>query len=517
MKLLKIIRVEILLPQLAVTYPLLHLYASNFGEVGITSVIKPFAIIALFVFLSYKFLQIFIKDKLKISLIMTLLITVGLSFGYMADLVPYFELFKIKSFVLGKNKLLFLIIFFASSIILWKILKIKKVSILILNYLAMLIILAIILTLIKIPLYYSNVKFLQNDSVNNLNNDFNPANSDTRPDIYYILLDGHARKDVLEEIYGYDNNYLTLYLKSKNFYVAEESRSNYIYTYASLASSLNNNYLENLIGSFGKKEIDISVFDELIKNNLVSQNLKKLGYVYYTFRSGFASFNNNPYAANHFEYSFGLNNYERNLVNKSIFGFLLNLANIDIKELHRKRVLFTFETLKEISNDSQPTFTFAHIISPHPPFVFNRDGSSASKGKEYNFVDGARFSGTKEEYKAGYLNQLIYIDKKLAETLEAILKNSDQEPIIIIQGDHGPAYEADWSNKDNKVTTEELIDVDNPLSIKERTSILNAYYFPQKDYSNLYQTITPVNSFRMIFNTYFGQSFEILEDKTILN
>ena len=40
---------------------------------------------------------------------------------------------------------------------------------------------------------------------------------------------------------------------------------------------------------------------------------------------------------------------------------------------------------------------------------------------------------------------------------------------------------------------------------------LNAYYMPGANILP-YPTITPVNSFRMIFNDYFGQDLPLLED-----
>jgi hypothetical protein len=42
---------------------------------------------------------------------------------------------------------------------------------------------------------------------------------------------------------------------------------------------------------------------------------------------------------------------------------------------------------------------------------------------------------------------------------------------------------------------------------------LNAYYFPDQDYRALYPSITPVNSFRVVFNQYFDADVELLEDK----
>jgi hypothetical protein len=45
-------------------------------------------------------------------------------------------------------------------------------------------------------------------------------------------------------------------------------------------------------------------------------------------------------------------------------------------------------------------------------------------------------------------------------------------------------------------------------------SILTAYYLPGKDHSALFPEISPVNAFRLIFNLYFGTSYEPLEDRS---
>ena len=80
------------------------------------------------------------------------------------------------------------------------------------------------------------------------------------------------------------------------------------------------------------------------------------------------------------------------------------------------------------------------------------------------------------------------------------MEQSKQPPIIIIQGDHGPGNYFDLVNFDD-------------TCLMERYSILNAYYFPDKNYEELYPAITPVNSFRVVFNQYFGGDLQLLEDK----
>ena len=77
----------------------------------------------------------------------------------------------------------------------------------------------------------------------------------------------------------------------------------------------------------------------------------------------------------------------------------------------------------------------------------------------------------------------------MLEAIDTILANSDTPPIIVIQGDHGP-----WLQPKAK-----------------RMQILNAYYLPGHN-DELYPTITPVNTFRLVFTDYFGGDYPLLDD-----
>ena len=63
------------------------------------------------------------------------------------------------------------------------------------------------------------------------------------PDIYYIILDGYGRADVLQEIYNHDNTSFTSALTERGFYVGDESQSNYLRTSLSITSALNMEYI----------------------------------------------------------------------------------------------------------------------------------------------------------------------------------------------------------------------------------------------------------------------------------
>jgi len=93
------------------------------------------------------------------------------------------------------------------------------------------------------------------------------------------------------------------------------------------------------------------------------------------------------------------------------------------------------------------------------------------------------------------------LNHELTEIISDILARSATPPIIILQGDHGPGAYFD------------MLKLDNNSCLSERFSILNAYYFPDRDYQLLYPSITPVNSFRVVLNQYFGAKLDLLEDK----
>lgn len=50
--------------------------------------------------------------------------------------------------------------------------------------------------------------------------------------------------------------------------------------------------------------------------------------------------------------------------------------------------------------------------------------------------------------------------------------------------------------------------------LKERMIIFNAYYLPRGGNELLYNSITPVNIFRLIFNFYFSMNYKLLKDQS---
>jgi len=143
----------------------------------------------------------------------------------------------------------------------------------------------------------------------------------------------------------------------------------------------------------------------------------------------------------------------------------------------------------EIPKHSEATFTFAHILSPHPPYLFDRNGNIVSlMPKELNpWLD-----------KSGYVDQVLFLNKKVEVLVETLL-HSDTPPIIILQADHGPFCKDPLS----------------PEFWNAKFCILNAYYLPEGGNRKLYPSITPVNSFRVVLDYYFGADLGLLEDDSL--
>ena len=322
---------------------------------------------------------------------------------------------------------------------------------------------------------------------------------DSAPDIYYIILDGYMRSDLMSEVLGYDNGEFVGYLEGKGFYVASKSRSNYPYTFLSIPSSLNMEYVNYLSETVGRESHNVLATYPMIQANRVGRLLKSIGYRYVQVNSGWSGANRSLIADEVRTW--------RNAGSEEPFNYLLLEMTalyplvqplLDSWRDERGAILFSFEQISQLGNQEQPTFVYAHIVSPHPPYVFGANGEHVQEPEEGWNPEGAQ---------RAYLNQLIFINDKVVELIDKLLVENVVSPIIILQADHGWAWAVGWDPNPN-VPLDERFDMDQVFGI------LNAYHLPGNGRERLYESISPVNSFRLIFNAYFGASFELLRDES---
>ncbi|MBV6392646.1 MAG: hypothetical protein KPEEDBHJ_01869 [Anaerolineales bacterium] len=332
------------------------------------------------------------------------------------------------------------------------------------------------------------------------------------PDIYYIILDGYGRADVLSSLYGFDNSPFLEGLKTRGFFIAEQSQSNYLRTSLSITSALNMEYINFTADLAGAESTNRLPMFELASNNRARRLLTEAGYRFVLIDSGSAftrfydadvfitPFRTTP---NLFEMWFYSTTalgalYQPEL---SITPTLQEYLPVAGYATHRVFTLDALDQLSQMPDLDGPKFVFAHIIAPHPPFVLDSQGNPLSPDYPYVTGDGASFVSDKEYYKQGYIGQVEYLNKRILSAVDDILRKSKGAPVIIIQGDHGPGLL--------------LMSGDRPdACLWERASILNAYYLPDGYDDLLYPAISPVNSFRTVFNAFFETSFDLLSDKT---
>jgi len=325
------------------------------------------------------------------------------------------------------------------------------------------------------------------------------------PDIYYIILDGYASSGILEEIYDYDNAPLLDHLTSIGFYVAGDSKANYCQTAFSLASSLNMQYLDGLVDRVGPDHQRRAPLLSLVHNNEVFAFLKEHGYVTVVFATGW-SITDIRGADVYMSPRWSPDEFQTALLDMTPLPFVMDqMGGVGEYGLHRERIVYTFDHLADFTQEEAPVFVFAHVMIPHPPFVFGPDGEEINPDYPYSLHDASsliRERGlTRDQYVDGYRDQLVFANGKLQSALEAILSRSAEPPLIILQADHGPGSLLDWEHSDSTY-------------LKERMSILNAYYLPDSGDSQLYEEITPVNTFRVVLNSYFGTDLELLRDES---
>jgi len=458
-------------PYLFALFPVLSVFSTNIGQTNIVYLCVPVFALTVFVWIAHRTGRWFLKnDHISAILVSFLIIFI---FSY--DLFSHALLrLNIDGFIFKRHMYRMALYVPLSALVAYVIIKLNSKFNEMTKVLNLISILLVSLCIMQMG-YFS---FKLSDEHSTVASDSVPdiKNNITTPDIYYIILDGYAREDVLKEVFSYDNSDFTHILREKGFFIPKQARSNYAITNLSIPSSTNLNYLHSG-NQYTESENDAKIF------------LENRGYKYYHISSTIWENGKGPLL--------DLNNFFANeftllILRKTVVDSIAPRFNLYAYFL-RQAILYDFEKLNSMPSIPGKKFVLAHIMAPHPPYIFGPNG-------EYTMIVPLDISmnifKTPWDNKNGYVNQLRFVNKKIKETLEIIIKESKQPPIIILQADHGPHLS---------------VDKDNEARISMR--ILNAYHLPNGGNQVLYDTITPINTFRVIFNYYFDYGIPLLADK----
>jgi hypothetical protein len=470
-------------------FPILSLLASNTGQVMFSAAWRSLALSIAISAVLLILARWLLGDWQKAGALVTAANILFFSYGHT---YTYFEDVQIAGVLIGRHRVLAMIWLGMLVLFLLWILKGKDLRSLTqsLNVIGFFLLIFPLYTLFSFWYSNSNVRVTKLSESPPLNNLEVSADS---PDVYFFILDQYARSEILQEYFRYDNSEFLEGLEQHGFYVATCSQSNYPYTTASLAATLNLNYVSDLGEEFIPENKSYLPMQQAIRNNRVKAAFQRLGYQVIAFETGYHFTELEDADIFYRLPSKKINNFEALLLRSSA---MLLPADLGLLEQYiltedarkRERILFVLDQLEDIPSLPGKKFVFVHLAMPHPPFVFGPNGEDLVVEPYYeNGETGYR----RDDFRRGYHNQAIFISSKILQAVDTIIENSPQTPVILIQGDHGP------------------ITIPN----EKRMDILNAYLFPDAP-PDLYPTLTPVNNFRLVFNSYFHASLPLLPDKS---
>lgn len=488
------------LPFLFGIFPVLATYSHNQAELTLSALYLPVALSLGLIVIVLVISQILFRDVYRATVFSIVFLVIFFSYG---NITPYLR-FRIvfHNIIIGPNKVFIPLVVIFIFFMVYGLLKTSRSMEPLLGFLKIIGMAIVVIPLVSIiigefttPRNYPDPRIdiskQLEATAGNKSNDIG-----YQPDIYYIIFDRYANQHTLDEYLGFDNKPTLDFLRERGFYIADKSTGNYNATHLSLASSLNMQYLDML------KDIDDNnhyqhITYNLIQDNNVGRFLKAKGYNVICIGSWFEPTRSSKVADIMYNaHPLFINEFTETLYSTTLaypFFFKNNLGY----EKYRSLSTYQFDKLEQIAGSSSPKFVFAHIILPHQPYVFDAKGGALNLTE---IID--------KERPSLYLDQLQYANIKIRETVGAIMKNSEHAPIIILQSDEGPS-----AGKDGDLGVAFKIDKENDI-FRIHQRIFNAYYLPGSSKNQLlYDSITPVNTFRTIFNQYFGTDFKILDDR----
>ncbi len=376
-----------------------------------------------------------------------------------------------------------------------------------------------------LPLYLTLSYARSSENTSSLVSTFLEANEESvslvvptePPDIYYIVLDAYARGDVLESIYGYENSEFLDALRARGFRIDPMANTNYTHSDISIASSLNMQHLTELpkfLRSNGVPDHENairSISAGLIHENVLRKILDTAGYEFIVFDSGYGStqitdgdqFFSSPTINDPGLVEIGL---ELMLLDTTFGGEFFRLLGEEASphnklfSAHRERIVYSTSELPDVAERDGPQFVFAHIISPHVPFVFGPNGEEISGIDPYTLLDAR---GGNEANIELYRDQLHYLNSLVLSMIDELITRSQEPLIIVLQSDHGSKVYSTASPP-------------TEIAMALNVPILNAIYAPKASEGTFYSGMTPVNTFRQIFNVYFEADLELKPDRSYI-
>jgi hypothetical protein len=328
----------------------------------------------------------------------------------------------------------------------------------------------------------------------------------SKPDIYFLVFDEYTNNKTLKKVWNFDNDGITNWLATKDFHVPVNTRANYTFTVYSVSSTFNMNYIDAKKGPDGTITRNLLQANQSLSNNETFSILQKENYSI-NFLAPFKNSIKENGLGKWFDYLIDHQIDMQTLPGKIIAhiqwylktGKWTGLNTNEVSDLLKEKVEAIRNTVEQIksttdsSTNRKPHFVYGHFMTPHEPhLLFDSAGMLAQEQKASIYPQVKTYTA-----QIGFANSIM------KEVVTYILEHNKSNTIIIVEGDHGFRQfleGPDWFMRIPDSTKKYFL------------PNFNAIYFPNKNYSRLYDTMSPVNTFRIVFNQYFNQHFPLLKD-----
>jgi hypothetical protein len=493
-------------PLFLILLPLFFIYSGYnelFGFLSFKFIISNLAVIVICIAVCFFVFLKLLLDFAKASVFTFISSLFCLVFGYLHDSLKQFlpQSFFVKfTFLIPAIFILFLITFI--------VLKKRKKSFgelyIFLN------LLFIVLLLSEIP---NSVRRYQLDkSVDNLidfrfntYNEYKPVETvpdSLKPDIYFLVFDAMASSKSIDKLLNKKNYTLDSFLFQKQFYVASNARANYNFTIHSLSTTLNMDYLPGWIAPVMYDPKAYFWGSASILNNSLFTILRKEGYAIRNYQP--ISFDNKDWPGDSFFNNMKRHHYSfKTLPGRIYRDIFWNYNRINVDFIRKKQFAIVdennklkkqyFDTtvalLKKTCKSDVLKFVYAHFMIPHEQYTFDSEGNVKTAANTVVH--------SPEEDANGYFGQIQFAGKVIKNLVNYIQLNNKKNTIIIVAGDHGFKSAA---------AVESGYTFNNFMSL----------YFPDKDYSMLYDSISSVNIFRVVLNKHLKARLPLLQDSSVI-
>ena len=481
-------------PLLFVVYPALFLYSQNLGEVGPSEVIGPLLVLVGVALAALIALSLVFRDPRRAAIVVSVFAIGVLTYGFVDLALP------IPGWL---QQIVWLAVMVGAVVVAIRIKDRLPTLTTALNGLSVVL---VGLTLIAIVPHAAatvgGVPAGPTPAPSAATTPTGASAAGAKPrDIYWIVLDRYGSTRALDLGFKIEGNDFPGWLAEHGFSVNADSHANYVKTSLSMASTLRMDFLDDIATRMGKDSDDHQPVFDVFQDPPAGRFLKDRGYRYVHIGSYFSPTRSSKLADENLQVS-SVSDFATALYDYSALPAVSRRFGLTdsapVRERHRVNALFDFDALEHVRTEPGPKFVLAHVLMPHPPYVFKADGT---------FVPDESTAGG-----ATFTSQLAYTNARMKAILEPLLALPEADrPIIVVQADEGPyptRYARDTTDFDwSTATADEL---------ETKYGILNAMYLPGLPAGKTlpYPTISSVNTFRLLFDDYFDANLPLLPDRS---